>query len=173
MAGSRKRESSTAAGSVSFCSKELAQGQGESRSTATTPPPRPGGSPHADAVVAADAGQAALGQLVHGNSPGRVSLAGAYALGYAALGLAQMEGEEPDWFNDVDPLDTLFLGTAFPHRFRDAAEFRNARTAWLAVMRGTGHWPDVQTLVGEAVSVSEDLGEPMTMARCCSSSPRA
>jgi hypothetical protein len=33
--------------------------------------------------------QAAITRLVRGNPPGRVSLAGAYALGYAEIGLAQ------------------------------------------------------------------------------------
>jgi len=38
--------------------------------------------------------EAALLRLVKSNPPGKVSLAGAYALGYSALGLAQLEGEE-------------------------------------------------------------------------------
>jgi hypothetical protein len=44
--------------------------------------------------------EAALTRLVRGNPPGQVSLAGAYALGYAALAMAQREGDKPDWYND-------------------------------------------------------------------------
>jgi len=36
--------------------------------------------------------QAAVTRLVRGNPLGKVSLAGAYALGFGALGMAQMEG---------------------------------------------------------------------------------
>lgn len=55
--------------------------------------------------------EAAITRLVRGNPPGKVSLAGAYALGYAALGMAQMEGDQPPWYPE---LDTLFLGTVWP-----------------------------------------------------------
>lgn len=41
--------------------------------------------------------EAALQRLVRLNPPGRISLAGAYALGYGALGVAQLEEEGPDW----------------------------------------------------------------------------
>jgi hypothetical protein len=61
----------------------------------------------------------------------QASLAGAYALGYAALGMAQQQGDEPEWYHELDPLDTLFLGSAWPQGFRDGYEFANARTAWL------------------------------------------
>jgi hypothetical protein len=62
--------------------------------------------------------QAAVTRLVRGNPPGRVSMAGAYALGFGALGMAQAEGDEPEWFAELDPLDTLFLGTVWPRKFR-------------------------------------------------------
>lgn len=63
--------------------------------------------------------QAAITRLVRANPPGRVSLAGAYALGYAAIGLAQQEDEEPAWYPDLDPLDVLVLGTVWPQQMRD------------------------------------------------------
>lgn len=102
-----------------------------------------------------------LSRLARTNAPGRLSLAGAYAFGYGALGMAQLDDDEPDWYNDVDPLDALFLGTAFPQRFRDAAEFGNARTAWLRLMRTTPYWAGIQKLVAEAVSISEELSLPI------------
>src|SRR4051794_15242106 len=78
-----------------------------------------------------EAATAALARLMRVNRPGRVSLAGAYAFGYGALGMAQQDGDGPDWFHQLDPLDALFLGTAFPGNFRDEYEFGNARSAWL------------------------------------------
>ena len=47
--------------------------------------------------------EAAVTRLVRGNPPGKVSLAGAYALGYAALGMAQMEGDQPEWYRGAGP----------------------------------------------------------------------
>jgi len=42
--------------------------------------------------------------------------------------MAQVEGDEPEWFADLDPLDTLFLGTVWPRTFPDGYEFANALT---------------------------------------------
>ncbi len=112
---------------------------------------------------------AALTRLVRGNPPGRVSLAGAYALGYGALGMAQHDGDGPDWFDQLDPLDTLFLGTAWPFQLHDGYEFGNARTAWLRLIRTTPHWAGIQRFVTEVVQASEahhlpvDAGELMLL----------
>jgi hypothetical protein len=102
-----------------------------------------------------------LSRLVRANPPGQVSLAGAYALGYAALGLAQQEGDKPDWFDDLDPLDTLFLGTAWPQGFRDEAEFGNARTAWLQLLRQAPHWAGVERFVHAVIATSEKHQMPV------------
>jgi hypothetical protein len=80
---------------------------------------RPQASPAAAREDLRDRAQAAIGRLVRGNPPGRVSLAGAYALGYGVIGLAQQEGEEPAWYPDLDPLDVLVLGTVWPRQMRD------------------------------------------------------
>ena len=69
---------------------------------------------------------------------------GGYALGYGAIGLAQQEGDQPGWWNDMDPLDALFLGTVWPQLLRDSYEFGNARTAWLAALRDTAHWAGIE-----------------------------
>lgn len=106
-------------------------------------------------------GGQALGRLLRSNAPGKLSLAGAFAFGYMALGLAQQEGAEPDWYQEVDPLDALFLGTAWPKRFRDEFEFANSRDAWLRLLRGTVHEKGVQRFVREAVSASEELELPV------------
>ena len=104
-----------------------------------------------------DLAAAALTRLVRLNAPGRVSLAGAYALGYGGLGLAQQDGSAPDWFNELDPLDTLFLGMVWPSGFRDAYEFGNARTAWLRRTRDTSHWEGIERFVNMVIATSDEL----------------
>ena len=123
------------------------------------PKPRAARTPGAVASPR-DAAFAALARLLRANKPGRVSLAGAYALGYAGLGYAQREGEAPDWFHDLDPLDTLLLGTVWPAEFRDGYEFGIAQTAWLRLMRTTAHWAGIERFVREVVEASNqhDLG---------------
>jgi hypothetical protein len=105
----------------------------------------------------------ALGRLVQGNPPGKITLAGAYALGYCALGLAQQEGDSPDWYNDLDPLETLFLGTVWPLGFRDSFEFANACTAWLRLMRETIHWDGIVRFVREVLAASEEYDLPIDL----------
>ncbi len=104
---------------------------------------------------------AAVTRLVRLNPPGRVSLAGAYALGYGALGMARHDEDGPDWFHELDPLDTLFLGTAFPYEFHDGYEFANGRTAWLRLIRTTGHWRGIERFVAEVVAASEEHQMPV------------
>ncbi|MDL4818656.1 hypothetical protein [Actinomadura opuntiae] len=99
---------------------------------------------------------AALARLLRLNAPGKVSLAGAYAFGYGALGMAQTEDDGPEWFHELDPLDALFLGTAWPKMFRDEFEFSNARDAWLRLLRGTVHWSRIERFVHEVVDASEE-----------------
>jgi hypothetical protein len=105
--------------------------------------------------------QAAVTRLVRGNPPGKVSLAGAYALGFGALGMAQAEGDEPEWFAELDPLDTLFLGTAWPRRFADGYEFGNALTAWLGLLRDTVHWAGIERFVREVLAASAEHDLPV------------
>ncbi|WP_159393790.1 hypothetical protein [Streptomyces sp. NRRL F-5755] len=106
-------------------------------------------------------GEAALNRLLRLNVPGKVSLAGAYALGYGALGYAQQEGTDPHWYQEIDPLDALFLGTVWPQEFSDELQFANARDAWLRLIRGTVHEKGVRCFVREALSASKELGRPV------------
>ncbi|MEU3713750.1 hypothetical protein [Streptomyces catenulae] len=106
-------------------------------------------------------GEEALCRLVRASSPGDISLAGAYALGYGLLGYAAQQEEAPKWIQEIDPLDTLFLGAAFPLKFHDEYEFSNARDAWLRLLRHTVHGKGVLRLVREAVSLSEELALPV------------
>ncbi|MFD9860756.1 hypothetical protein [Streptomyces alboflavus] len=106
-------------------------------------------------------GEGALERLLRSNAPERISLAGAYAFGYVDLGYAQQEGTDPGWYQELDPLDALFLGTAWPRTFSCAVEFANARDAWLRLLHGTVHGEGVQRFVREAVSASNELGRPV------------
>ncbi|MFI6049930.1 hypothetical protein ACIBCO_07510 [Streptomyces violascens] len=106
-------------------------------------------------------GEAALGRLLRTNAPEKLSLAGAYAFGYMELGYAQRESVAPAWYEEVDPLDALFLGAAWPGKFGDEFEFANARDAWLRLLRGTVHGKGVERFVREVVSASEELALPV------------
>lgn len=114
------------------------------------------------AIAAARAnGEAALSRLLRFNEPGRMSLAGAYAQGYGALGMAQIEHDAPDWYDQLDPLDALVLGTAFPQRFADVYEFANTRDRWLDLLRGTVHGKGIEAFVRTAVRASEQFDRPV------------
>jgi hypothetical protein len=134
--------------------------QGAARQGAAVPRSRraDGGSQSDDPRARA---QAAVARLARGNPPGKVSLAGAYALGFGALGMAQAEGDEPEWFAELDPLDTLFLGTVWPRRFADGYEFGNALTAWLRLLRGTVHWAGIERFVREVLAASAEHDLPV------------
>ncbi len=105
--------------------------------------------------------EAALERLVRVNEPGKVSLAGAYALGYCDLAVAQHDGDGPSWFGELDPLETLILGTVWPQRYRDSFEFANSCAAWLRLMRRTAFWPGIKRFCGEALALSEELDLPV------------
>ncbi|MFD0856899.1 hypothetical protein ACFQ07_32010, partial [Actinomadura adrarensis] len=75
--------------------------------------------------------------------------------------MAQNQDDGPDWFHDLDPLDTLFLGTAWPQEFRDEVEFSNARDAWLDMLRGTVHWSGIERFVRLVVDTSVEHDKPI------------
>src|SRR5260370_30383301 len=75
--------------------------------------------------------------------------------------MAQMEGDQPPWYPELDPLDTLFLGAVWPREFRDGYEFANALTAWLRLMRGTVHWKAIERFVREVLAASADHDLPV------------
>jgi hypothetical protein len=75
--------------------------------------------------------------------------------------MAQMDGDSPDWFHEIDPLDTLVLGTVWPRMFRDGYEFGVARTAWLRLLRTTAHWPGIERFVTEVLDASDEHDLPV------------
>ncbi|MEU6978651.1 hypothetical protein [Streptomyces sp. NPDC046371] len=105
--------------------------------------------------------EAAFRRLLTSSTTGNISLAGAYAVGYAAFAHAQSEGTQPSWYQEVDPLDLLFLGACWPGTFRDEFEFANARDAWLRLLKGTAQGRGVERFVREVVAASEELGLPV------------
>jgi hypothetical protein len=107
------------------------------------------------------AGEAALARLLRFNEPDRMSLAGAYALGYGTLGMAQIDDDNPGWYNELDPLDALVLGTAAPKRFADGYEFANTRDRWLDSLRDTVHWRGIATFVRLVVAASNEFRRPV------------
>jgi hypothetical protein len=100
--------------------------------------------------------EAALVRLSRASSPGDLTLAGAYALGY--LGRADMQRDGgPGWLYDLDPVETLYFGAAWPEatmRF-DSFPFSNACAAWLRTLRGTEHWAGIERFVRETIAVSD------------------
>jgi hypothetical protein len=106
-------------------------------------------------------GEAAVARLVRFNEPGRMSLAGAYALGYGTLGMAQIEEDDPDWYDLLDPLDALVLGTAFPKRFASMYEFANARDRWLELLKGTVHGKGIEDFVRLCLRTSDEFRRPV------------
>lgn len=106
------------------------------------------------------AADVALQRLIERSSDGRLSLAGCFALGYCTVALAQSEGG-PDWFDDVDPLDLLVLGGAFPANFMDAAEFGNARAEWLRRIKGSPFQGELEAFVRLAVDISNEASLPV------------
>lgn len=107
------------------------------------------------------AGEAAVARLVRFNEPGRMSLAGAYALGYGALVMAQIEEDGPDWYDLIDPLDALVLGTAFPKRFASMYEFANARDRWLELLKGTVHGKGIDDFVRLCLRTGDEFRRPV------------
>ncbi|WP_169814758.1 hypothetical protein [Nocardia crassostreae] len=107
-----------------------------------------------------DAAARDLTQLISDPSA-RTTIAGAYATGYATIGLAQVNDDGPEWFHDTDPVDLVVLGCTYPKEFRDAGEFGNARTAWLRHIRDTLLWAGIRELVDAAVNLSNHHGMPI------------
>ena len=57
---------------------------------------------------------------------------------------------KPRWADGLDPLETLFLGAAWPEYYGDAYRFANACDTWLRVLRGTAYWEGIERFVREA-----------------------
>ncbi|MEU6247247.1 hypothetical protein [Glycomyces sp. NPDC047010] len=95
-------------------------------------------------------------------SPEKMSIAGAFAFGYGALGMQQTDAREDlSWYNDLGPLETLFLGMIFPKRFADVHELSNSLATWLRQVRGEKIHTWICEFVTLVVDQSFDAGVPV------------
>lgn len=90
-----------------------------------------------------------------------MDLHGAYVHGHAAKIRAQRGEEKPRWAEGLDPLETLFLGAAWPEYYGDAYRFANACDTWLRVLRGTAYWARIERFVDEALALSQAFRLPV------------
>ena len=89
-----------------------------------------------------------------------IDLHGAYVFGHAAKLRARRGEDKPRWAEGLDPLETLFLGAAWPEYYGDAYKFANACDTWLRVLRGTASWEGIDRFVREALAVSRERDVP-------------
>lgn len=90
-----------------------------------------------------------------------MDLHAAYVLGHAARLRARRGEEDPPWAAGLDPLETLFLGAAWPEHYSDAYRFANACDTWLRVLRGTPYWAGIDRFVREALAASREHDLPV------------
>jgi hypothetical protein len=100
-------------------------------------------------------------RLVRLNPPGKVSLAGAYAVGCTAVAATVRQDAAPGWYADIDPLEAVFLGAAQPADFEDGSLFANACHEWLRRLRGTAYWPGIERFVSVVHAASVELDLPV------------
>jgi hypothetical protein len=71
----------------------------------------------------------------------------------------------PEWLLDpdapIDALDVLFVGAAYPGRFRSPVEFSHARDAWLEILADGPNRHEVAQIVAAAVQVCDELDLPV------------
>lgn len=92
---------------------------------------------------------------------GSLDLHAAYGTGHAVRVRVRRGEEKPPWAEELDPLETLFLGTIWPEYYGDAYRFANACGTWLRVLRGTPHWPAIESFVADALAVSREADLPV------------
>lgn len=80
----------------------------------------------------------------------------AYGAGHAVRLQVRAGAAKPLWASELDPVETLFLGTIWPEDYGDAYRFANACGTWLRVLRGTPHWPAIESFASAALSVSRE-----------------
>ncbi|GAB2509470.1 hypothetical protein [Nocardia heshunensis] len=132
--------------------------KGKSKKLISDGKPRSGGNLPANGLNTSPGG-IALAQLLESNAPPRLSLAGAYAWGFAVVALSQDDG--PDWHSDTDPLDLIVLGSEYSKKFTSAGQFGNARTAWLRAIKTTPIWAGIKHFIATAVALSIELERPV------------
>jgi hypothetical protein len=88
-----------------------------------------------------------------------------------ALGWMLLSGDPdddvpvPEWLLDpdapIDALDVIFVGAAYPGRFRSPVEFSHARDAWLEILADGPNRHELAQTVAAAVHVCDELDVPV------------
>jgi hypothetical protein len=94
------------------------------------------------------------------------SLQGCCALGWMLLSADPADDlPVPDWLMDpdapVDALDVIFVGAAYPGRFRSPVEFSHARDAWLEILADGPNRHELAQIVAAAIDVCDELDLPV------------
>jgi len=92
-------------------------------------------------------------------------LAGMYTLGSVGQLMARRDPKLPRWLRDLDPVETLFLGAAWPVHYGSPYRFANACGTWLGLLHGTQVRRGILRFAREALAVSADLQLPATSER--------
>ncbi|SDL47681.1 hypothetical protein SAMN05216298_3995 [Glycomyces sambucus] len=107
-------------------------------------------------------GVAELGDRLKLESPGGMSVAGAFAFGYGAIGMRQEEQcDALSWYGELGPLEVLFLGMIFPKRFTDEHELANALFEWMQRVRSEKVYEWICEFVNLVVERSFEVGIPV------------
>lgn len=93
------------------------------------------------------------------------ALAGLYTLGSVGQVMARQDPRLPRWLHDLDPVETLFLGAAWPVHYGSPYRFSNACAAWLDLLRGTAARRGILRFAREALAVTDEFGAPVTSQR--------
>lgn len=93
------------------------------------------------------------------------ALPGLYTLGGAGQVMARRDPKLPGWLHDLDPVETLFLGAAWPVHYGNPYRFANACAAWLGLLRGTAARRGILRFAGEALEAAAELRVPVTSRR--------
>lgn len=92
-------------------------------------------------------------------------LAGLYTLGSVGQIMARQDPKLPRWLHDLDPVETLFLGAAWPVHYGSPYRFANACGTWLGLLHGTAARRGILRFAREALAVAADLRLPVTSER--------
>lgn len=93
-----------------------------------------------------------------------LDLFAAYVHGHAVRVRVERGEEKPEWAEDLDALEVLFLGTVWPEYYEDSYRFANACDTWLRVLRGTPHWAAIERFTAEALTASREFDLAVTSA---------
>lgn len=93
------------------------------------------------------------------------ALAGLYTLGSVGQIMARQDPTLPRWLLRLDPVETLFLGAAWPVHYGSSYRFANACRAWLNLLPGTAARRGILRFAREALAVAAELKLPATSDR--------